>query len=287
MSNTQEVSSVHRYPLGGHVYLTARAVDRLMKKFGIMTGLNSPWTVIAQTFSGVTPSYTIRNEKGAKYEGVKEDSLRCSGVWIILRARVIRSFLRNQLTIKGAAEILANETSWTPLYELDQLAKNGENVSAVTLSSIMELDGVALVIVRPMRVTWVQIPAGHRDVVMNDTCLCAVRNFGRTRFGQAEGWRLRDLLRFLFNLGITSFVQHSSPSEVMAFTALSIARKMKLIGITVIVSAISVFAPLGRLVELLDVTFAAVEHSQDRVNKIFLVFPQVSVRSVLAIASLL
>lgn len=33
---------------------------------------------------------------------------------------------------KGAAEILARDTSWGPLYDLDQLSKNGVKVSAVT-----------------------------------------------------------------------------------------------------------------------------------------------------------
>lgn len=33
---------------------------------------------------------------------------------------------------KGAAEVLAKDTSWAPLYDLDQLAKNEVKVSAVT-----------------------------------------------------------------------------------------------------------------------------------------------------------
>ena len=33
---------------------------------------------------------------------------------------------------KGAAEILAQESSWSPLYDLEQLAKNEVKVSSVT-----------------------------------------------------------------------------------------------------------------------------------------------------------
>ena len=33
---------------------------------------------------------------------------------------------------KGAAEILAKDTSWPPIYDLEQLAKNEVKVSAVT-----------------------------------------------------------------------------------------------------------------------------------------------------------
>jgi hypothetical protein len=34
--------------------------------------------------------------------------------------------------LKGAAEILANDDSWGPLFDLDQLAKNEVKVSAAT-----------------------------------------------------------------------------------------------------------------------------------------------------------
>ncbi|PPR06871.1 hypothetical protein CVT26_003995 [Gymnopilus dilepis] len=41
---------------------------------------------------------------------------------------------------KGAAEILAKDTSWPPIYDLEQLAKNGVKVSAVTYFNDMYVD---------------------------------------------------------------------------------------------------------------------------------------------------
>ncbi|PPR06873.1 hypothetical protein CVT26_003997 [Gymnopilus dilepis] len=68
----------HKYKLGEQVNLTSKAADQLMDSFGTMSGLNSPWTITAQTFSTISPSYTIRNIKGVQYEGIKEESLEPS-----------------------------------------------------------------------------------------------------------------------------------------------------------------------------------------------------------------
>ena len=38
----------------------------------------------------------------------------------------------NLRPLKGVAEILANDDSWGPLYDLEQLAKNEVKVTAVT-----------------------------------------------------------------------------------------------------------------------------------------------------------
>jgi len=61
--------------IGKQVLLNMKGVNHVKDTFGSLSGIEEPWTITGKSMSSLAPTYTLLNDRGIRFEGVREDYL--------------------------------------------------------------------------------------------------------------------------------------------------------------------------------------------------------------------